>query len=253
MDKTQAAKDFLAGVLAKVPEASRAQVQAALEAPEALSVIGDGVIRQEDYSRNMNALAESTKKNNDYYAELQGWHTTNKELVELGKVAKAAGGTIPVVDPNKPAPTGKADITKADVDSMLDAFGRDAAGFVAATQTLAMQHMHKFGEVLDLRPLLEDKRIKELGLQGVYTDVFKDKLAAKEAEATAKATATLRAEIEAQVRREFADKQIPGGITPSTGASPLDVLSATIDPTKHTAEAAAQEYNRLGAARSATP
>lgn len=251
-DKTEAAKAFMAGVLAKVPEGQRAAVQAAIEAsPEALALIGDGVIRQEDYSRNMNDLAAAKKKNEDYYVELSTWHTGVKTELETLRAAKPA----PVADPNKPAPDGnKADITKADVDAMLDTFGRDAAGFVAATNTLSMAHFQKFGEVLDLRPLLEDKRIKELGLNGVYNEVYKEQLAAKAAAATAAETARLRAEIETNVRRELANQQIPGAISPQTGASPLDAIGKAPDPAINIVDAAATEYNRLAAARNgATP
>lgn len=51
-------------------------------------------------------------------------------------------------------------ITKKDLDAELDTMGREAVGFFADLSVLSLRHLQQFGEILDTRALLNDKRVK---------------------------------------------------------------------------------------------
>jgi autotransporter translocation and assembly factor TamB len=112
-----------------------------------------------------------------------------------------------------------------------------------------MEHYAQFGKVLDANLLLKDKRVQQLGIRGVYQDVFKEDLAAKAKAAEDAKIEVIRKEERDKIRAEMANAQAP---YPVTGNEPstLDALEAaragTQVPVGKTVEQMAGEYVRLG-------
>lgn len=260
---SDAGRTFLAGVLAKIPEDQRAQVEAALTASEeALTVIGAGALAQSDINRRYQEITEKTREIETLQAQVQAdydrnteWWTANQaKLAELDRLK--AGNPNPNPNPPPPALDPAKYVDRETFEKTMRAEQMSAANAVALMATLAIRHSHDFNEVLDTRELLQDPKLGSqrpdggiYGLEDAYRTKFGEKL-------TAKAQAAEDARIKQRVDAEVAERMKGLPQTPfpikGTGTSPLDVIGTTPDPKDAQvplAERAAQEYARLQESR----
>lgn len=228
MAKRDQGKAFLQGVFSKLPAEKQAQYGALLDDPDAgviLDEIGDGVLRQSDYSRQMNTLAEEEKRLTTWHGQLTEWHTTKasefatKEQ-DLATREEALRGRP---NPSAAEPPAKGAVTKED----LDQFSRNASYGVAMMQDLAFDHFTKFGERLDTVGLLQRPEVVQHGLEAGYKLIFKDKIDAHDKAAQEKRDNALREEGARKAREELGSRQHLPYPTPGPGepGSPLDALT----------------------------
>lgn len=248
---TDTGKAFLAGVLAKLPESLRTQAEAtfaAAEAESALAELGSGVLRQADYSRAQDGVRARETELNTWHQQLADWQAGEREKVAAAIAAAdarvAAGPTAPIPST---APTPAQPPVNAITREDLNSFGDLAAGVIAVTTRLGLQHMHTFGEVMDPQQLLSHPKVREIGLEGAYKELFKEKLDQKAAELDAVKAKAIGDAAVAAYRAAHPNLPYPvnGQVQPST----LDFLESKADPSQFTAEAAANHYNQLVAAR----
>lgn len=225
-----------------------------------ITTLGSHGLRQDDYSRHMNELAGQRaaveareKEATELYDSNKAWFDQKeKDLQELDRLRKQVGsgggnGNNPPANPDPNAPKV---VTAED----LAATERGAVAFFTELQALTLQHFQQFGEVLDTQQLLQDKRVQQIGLRGVYGDLHKDKITAR-AEAAKKAEEDkIRADERQKVLAEGARSHHPypvRGNEPST----LDALETpgTNRPAVRTVDEMAAEYARLSAARTGAP
>lgn len=254
-DAKTAGSTFLAEVLAKLPAELQAKAKEAFEdaaAASALEVIGQGVLRQSDYSRQANELQTKETELETWRGQLNEWFTGRKADLEELETLRKTRGTQPPADPNlKPAvpavDTSKF-ISKEDFDKTLADTERGAVGFFSALNKLSIAHFQQFGEVLDTDTLLQDKRLPTLGLDAVYKLVHKDQLDAKAAEAAAKAEQAIREDERKKLQAAQVHHPYPvRGNEPST-LSMLEA-AATDKPVPRSIDDMAAEYARLAGTR----
>lgn len=259
-------KAVLTEWVSKLPEADRAAVQAIInkaDAQAAVQFIGESALRQPDYSRAMNELQERTAREDAYRQELETWGATHKQELEDLRTYKAAYPeptpgkepvVIPVPDPAHPAPIQTpAAAPHASSDDLvkqwraeMDQREQDYAAFLAESGPLQIQHFQQFGEVLDIRKLMQHPEIAKAGLKGVYSIVFADQLRAKADAAKALEVQKIKDEAKAEVRQEFLAQGAVVFPPPSEGGSPLDSMGKPPvegAPKIDLATAAAQMYN----------
>lgn len=236
---------FLAGVLAHVPEADRGKAEAALVALE------EGGLRQADYSRLAAEARAAQERFDALYQQNTEWFEARRaDLAELDTLRAKVADTTKVEKPLV-ADLPKDVITKKELETILDQTERGAVGFIAEANSLSMQHFKEFGEILNITDLLADKRVQQIGLKGVYQDKFKDQITAKAAAAQAAHDATIREEGAKAERERLASTQHP---YPVVGNEPsaLDAIEAARSgksPEVKSIDAIAAEYARLSAAR----
>lgn len=256
MGAKETGQAFLAEVLAHVPEDRRAAVQEALTGSEqALTTLGAGVLRQSDYSRQMDTVAQAKRdadatmaQANVFKGELDGWFEEHK--AELEEYARMKGNPNPPAD--KPAITGGGGIT---AEQLAEEFAKREAGYAGAMvniQGLTLKHFQTFSEVLDVPTLMKDPQIRELGLDGVYQKVHGPRLAEK---AKAAEDARIEAEVTKRTNERLAQNpRFPYPTSPRE-PSPLDRLEnppkpgETPTPIGDVVDRAVAEYNQLQADR----
>ena len=268
----ESGKSLLDGVLAKLPESLREQAKgifAAAEATEALTVLGDSALARADYSKNMDALtaAQADLKVREEslttdYDRLNEWYTGRKtdfeKVDELRRTGKWKDGPIDDGQPPKPgAPALDSSkfIARDDFDKLMNNQQMLAANAMALMGKLIVQHQTRFNEELDAQDLLTDPNLGKqqangayYGLQDAYNTKFKDKI-------TERTTRLEQERITKLVNEQLAAERMKNPqltIPLKTGSSPLDLLEANteIKPEQYSAQAAAEEYARLVAARS---
>lgn len=226
VDKPKVVSEFWAGVVAALPEEKRGQAQEILGAitgtPAALDIAANGVLRQSDYSRQMNELAKKE-------AELTQWHGALTEWKAEQDAIYAAAALKPDVQPQpqpQPKPAQPALDPARYVDrETFDQFSREAAGVMAVSNALSVRHLQEFGEALDLLALMKDPRLGKdgMGLKEVYEATFADRYAAKAQATKEKELADLRAKIESEVRAQILSTPYP--VSPNQPSS-LDLIEA---------------------------
>lgn len=211
--RIDAGKAFIDELLTRIPEDQRAAVQAGLEAAgeDVYAFAGDGALRLQDYSRNLNGVKATEKQQTE-------WWEANQALVAA---AKAAG-----IDPTKPAPVVRdtVGLSREDISKLIDEREAGVGNFVGHTLRLGLSHFKEFGEELDVPKLMQDPQLKELGLLGVYEKTYGPKIAEKKAAAAEAAT---EAEVQrrvAEARRADANKPLHLR-DPGLAGSPLDALT----------------------------
>lgn len=245
-DSKTVGKEFLAGVIAKLPESLRAQAEqtfAAAEAEVAVAELGAGVLRQQDYSRAMDAARAKETEVTQWHSTLTDWYATEQERLKAAHAALEAKPASPAVPPTPtPAPsTTVSGLSREDLQKEFDAFGSLALGVMTMMNRLTASHMKEFGEVLDTQQLLTHPKVKEIGLDGAYREVYKEKLDQKAADADA---ARVRQIEEAAVAKYRASNpNLPYPVTPQVQSSTLDGLGKTA--ADFSTEAAAALYNDL--------
>lgn len=217
MGAREAGQAFLQEILSKIPEDRRADVVATMEAvPELVDYVGEGALRQSDYSRHLDAVKAIEKQQTE-------WWNANKEFAEVGQKAKAAG-----FDPTKTGTPGAPALqTPSLPDDVLrrDELDQREVGYAALTTwmtTTGMKHFQDFGEVVDFAALMQDPRVKQIGLRGVYEAVTAPKYQEKQQAAQA---AEVARQVEAGIAERLKTLHNPNAPTgPAPKGSPLDVL-----------------------------
>lgn len=247
-DRITKGREFFAQVAQHLPDDLRAGFETFIQsgdqnAQQVLAAIGDGTLRQDAFSREMDALRETKTALEKWRDDLAEWARTN---------AGEGAPNDPLAAPRQTAQSGQpaAAVSKDDVVALFNQeMGRREiyfAKYVADATRLATQHFAQFGEVLDINPILAHPKLAELQLAGVYQELHKDKIAAKSAAEQAKE----REELKRQLREELLAEQGPGAQVPypiGEGGSPLDHLNG--DQSQYTPEAAAAMYRQLVNAR----
>lgn len=237
-------REFVSELLPLMSDTARAELETFIstgstEAQALLARIGNGTLRQSDYSRGMNELKAQEAKLQKWSNDLKVWKTEADAQLAAGMAGSPDGGggtPAPAPTAGTPGPTG---LTEEDARRLLgtELNQREAyfASFVSDSMLLAQRHQMDFNEPLNIQALLQHPQVATLGLQGVYAEVHKEKIAARDA----KKQADERERIKNEVRQELLAEQgsglpypIPSG---SDGSSPLDHLSgvtpaAAFDP-----------------------
>lgn len=236
---------FLAGILAHVPDADRGKAEAAISGLE------ENGLRQSEFSKLADDAKAAEQRFKDLYESNVQWLEERKaaltdydalklEVVDLRK-RPAAGA---------PVELPKDLITEKVLNERIEALERGAVGVIALVPKLAVEHYQRFGEVLDTGMLLADKRVQQIGIQGVYNEVFKDKLALKAKEATDARDETLRKEGEERLRGTI--RQQPAYPVVGNEPSALDAIEAERGgqkPQVATVDQMADAYSRLSTTR----
>lgn len=262
--------DFISGVLSKITDPD--QKRKADEALTALkqvgpvaAALGDGVAGQAEIDRRLQELTTQTQELDDrqkdldtrtaglqaWHGDLSTWHSESKALLEDGKKFRAGGGkTLKPGDAGYVAPSEppKGVLTE---DQFKEAIGGERAAFLGFSRDqnlLTREHFAKFGEIVELEPLLRHPKIAEVGLLGVYEIVHKDRLDKHRTDETAKHDK----DIADTAVRDYAAKQASMPYPSPTGAgsgSPLDALTAGAKDS--VVDAASAHYARLQQERNA--
>lgn len=252
-------KSFMAGVLAKLPEEKRAQVEAIFNDPtaeDALVVVGTGALAQPDINKRYDDLKAKEAALTDDYTKLTAWYEDNKgkldEYAELKAHVGSGGSAPPKPDTSTFDPSKFIDQKTFEIEMRHQQMA--AANYLGLQTALTLSHYRDFGEVLDTRELLADKRLgtqlpdgRLFGLQDAYTQKFADKITERD---KAREDARIKKLVDERLAEER--KALPAQAFPIKGApSPLDVLDPTsaTKPEQYTVDSAVAEYQRLQEAR----
>jgi hypothetical protein len=214
------AKDFLDGVLAHVPEDRRPAITEALT-QEALNALGQGVLRQDEFSRHKDDLARQAADLQAKITANQTWYDENKPKVDRALEILAAGGNPDDDDPSlldpeprrtpMPAPTRQPalppGITEDALKQVVASSEKGAIQFFGMLDHLKARHYKAFGELLDTKDLLDNPELTQIGLPALYEKTYAEQYAAKSqaelakqlAEAEAKGKAAGIAEIQSKL------------------------------------------------------
>jgi hypothetical protein len=256
----EAGSTFLQGVLKTLSPEDRARAEEAVNTLRAVgngavvAGIGDGTLGQSEVSRQLSELQtrttelETRRQEIDdraaHYDEVhqqqtQWWNANRDALAEYTQMKKTPA---PVLTPsNTPAPGM---VTEEAFNERLQGATAGFLGLIADQTDLTREHFARFGEVVDVRPLLTHPQIGAVGLKGVYQLVHKDRLEKHQTDAALAAENKIRADERAKVLAQQAEMPY----LPATGAgsgSPLDGLVQK----DNVVDSAMAEYNRLVAAR----
>jgi hypothetical protein len=263
MGAFESGQDFLAGVIAKLPAELQAQAKELFgkpEAKDAVIIVGDGAMRQPDYSKNMNDLATQKTELQAKLDNLTNWYTENKAALEEYvaikpeyDTLKAKGnGNLPP-DPTKPNPP--ADPRKL-VEEVVGEQGRDFVQLSAWLAGKAVEHLHLFGEPLNVMELTADPRLgkpvagqpgRVVSLPDIYAAKYGERVAAKAKEAEDK---KFNDEVDKRLAaKEAARAGQPFPLRGDSSPSVLDVLATKEGSAAHTVDTAVAEYERLQGAR----
>lgn len=261
MGAFESGNDFLAGVIAKLPAELQAQAKDLFgkpEAKDAIILVGDGALRQPDYSKAMNDLQTKETELKAKLDNLNAWYGDNKAALEEYLVIKPEYDTLKAAPP-KPGdpPRPPADPRKV-VEEVIGEQGREFVQLSAWLAGKAVEHLHQFGEPLNVMELTADPRLgkpiagqpgRVFSLPDVYTARYGDRVAAKQKEVDEK---KFNDEVERRLapeRAKLVNQPFPLRGDPSP--SVLDVLAIKDGPAGHTLDTAVAEYERLQGARSA--
>lgn len=251
--------DFSARVLSSITDPEqRAKAEAGIAAIKAVApaaqAFGDGIAGQSEIDRQMQALTTQTQelttrqqeldqreeRLGTWHGELTNWYTENKGYIEKGKKAGAAPTTT-VVDPTKTAvPAGV--LTEEQLAERFQQRDLAYLGFARDQSQITREHFAKFGEIVDLEPLLQHPSIAKIGLTGVYELVHKERLTQHETQQKAKAEEAIRLDERQKVNAANATMPYLSPTGAGSG-SPLDAL--TVGKPDSVADAAAAHYHRL--------
>lgn len=259
-NKKDAAKTFLQGVLEKLPEDKRGAFAAALEVEDALDYVGDGVLRQADYSRVMNEVAADRQKLDSERAWYNEWYAANQAAIaesvstktQLEKMQEQLrglqGGGEPEQKPASAAPTIDTSkfLTKEEAQQLGQQIAMQGWNNTSAAATLAARHMKEFGDVLDINALAQHAQKTGKNLQDAWSDMHHEQLEAKAKAAEKKREDELRRQIREEERAALLGSQGPYPVPNNSEPSTLAGLSGKGE---YGIAAAAKEYNDLLRAR----
>lgn len=261
-------KEFTAGVLAKITDPDqRRRAEESFQALEQLDpvaqALGDGVAGQSEIDRQLQTLTQQREeletrttelderdtRLNTWHTELTGWYSDNKALVEDAKRLRAGGRANgnPNPDPRHPTPTphpvaSPGGLTEEQYNERIADVQAGFLGYQRDQNLITREHFTRFGEIVDVEPLLRHPQIGQVGLIGVYELVHKDRLDKWKTD-TAESE---RKKISDEAVRKYQESQASMPYPSPTGAgsgSPLDAL--TVNKQDSVVDAATVEYNRL--------
>lgn len=262
---SDAGKLFLAGILAKLPEAQRAAVQTAFDgatAEDALTLLGDGTLGRSEINKQLDDLTAKQKAADTYYEELNTWLASKKTVLDDYAAIKPEYDRLktapkPAVGSDQPQPPPidldalKDDLRK-EFTSTIGLAQQDAAAIIALTNRLSVTHFQQFSEVLDVEGLLRDPLLgrqipgqptgRIYGLRDVYQAKYNDRLAAKDKEAEDARIGKLVEARLAEERKAFSERPYP---MQRDSVSALDALTDPDRGSKYTVDSAVAEYERL--------
>lgn len=256
MGALETGQAYLQQVLSKLPEAQRPAAEAIFldaQAQAALTELGAGVLRQQDYSRNLDAIALEKKAAQDLYLQNKAWYDQNKAdleslpqlLAETERLRALEGRPNPAPAAPPQTPQTPNAVSADDLQGII----RESLGLHAVIPTLIASHQVRFGEVLSeeqMIGLIQQAQQGQRSLKAQYAITFGEKLQAKSAEEEAAKVKKIQDEAIASYQR--ANPNMPYPVRPS-GTSPLDFVKSPIDPASLTPEALAAEYNALVAGK----
>ena len=263
---------FLAGILAKLSPEDRQKGEEVLAQltslgdGSVLGAIGDGVLAQGEFSRQMNELRERTtaveaertrleevaqQQQYTYEAQTAWFEEKQADLQELDRLRKAGGSGGGNGNGNgnpNPRPSDP-QVPKGLTGEDLEAFRRDITsaflGYDQDKNDLIRTHFAAFGTIPDFNQLMQHPKIRELGLKGVYQIVHKDQLDAHVKAEERKREDAIRADERGKIMAQQVSMPYPlAGEPPIEGGSPLDVLTGVQDQVVDKATAHYQEILR---------
>lgn len=164
--------------------------------------LGDDILRQQDYSRNMDSLKAEQKRTSDYYQSLVTWEAEEKARWDAEHARNGNGNG------NGNGATGEY-LTKKDLEAIdkkyQDEMNRREGLQIALLKDgmrLASQHVHEFHEPLDTDALEKIAVDKKLTLRAAYEDM----VSGRRAEAQQSAFAAKLAAAREEGARDFASK-----------------------------------------------
>lgn len=264
MGAYESGSEFLAGVIAKLPAELQPQAKALFERPEAkdaVVVVGDGALRQPDYSKAMNDLKAKDTELQEKLTNLNAWYAANKAALEEYVTIKPEYDALKTGEKpgeKKPGDSPPADPRKV-VEEVLAEEGRSYVQLSAWLAGKSVAHLHMFGEPLDVLALTSDPRLgkpivgqpgRVFSLQDAYDARYGEKVTAKAKEAEDK---KFNDEVDRRLAAERA-KQAghPFPLRGDASPSVLDVLETKDGAAAHTLDTAVAEYERLQQQRSGT-
>jgi len=260
---SEAGKLFMAGVLAKLPEAARGQVEAVFQAAEAdaaLEVIGTGALAQPEINRRLDEARTKMEEADARLVELNNWYTPNSAALEEWKVIKPeyerlkAGTGNGNGNPNPSPKSFTEDDMKRTALGVVNDAGREYVGVSAWIAAKAVEHLHRFQEPLDTMALVANPKLgkpipgqpdRVFSLNDAYQEAYGAKVAAANTAAEEARITKLVEDRLAEERKKFTGHPFP---LASESTLPIDTLNDPNRP-KHTIDSAVAEYDRLQAAR----
>lgn len=257
-------KAFLAGVLDKIDPAKRAAAEALLEETALVEAVGNGTLRQDEFSRAKDKLAQDVAAFATKQAEWLDWHERAKPMVERAQaIIERAGGVDPALDPDRGDPDMAAIDPKkleAEIDTraqslasrMIAESERNAIPFVATLNDLSMKHYATFGELLDTKALTADPRVYDgkHGLVGTYEAIYGERYAERAKAAHEKELADARAagaqEAETKLRAQLASAADPRFPQAQPAATPMGEALAAVQKVGDDGKTAPRDFrNRV--------
>jgi hypothetical protein len=267
-------KSFMAGVLAKLPDALRAQAETifnAAEAEVALEVVGTGALAQPEINRKLDEIAtqdrdlkEKLAAATNLYERNDAWFKTNEAALKEYPTLKSeldrlkAGGDGDGGDPPKPVTLDKKtieDTIREMMDPLLSERERGYVDVVAFMQDTGGAHLKLFGELPSMRELTANPKLgkpiigqpgRVFSLQDAYNEKYGGLVQAKAKETHDK-------EIEAEVQKRLGEERSKNGGQPfpirGQAPSVLDVLDTKEGAAAHTLDTAVAAYETLQAGR----
>ncbi len=186
---------FLQSVLAKVPEADKATVQAAFEAPTVAAELRDAVLARADYSRRQDEFEAEVTEARQNIADWQDWYAgkveeTAKVEADLKAYRDTYGdldeGTMDENNRGRRATHGRTpdDASGIDQETLQKTLAvRDqlAIKFADMLTDIKLDHERNFHERLDSTALMEYANQKGLPLDAAYQQLIQPKVEEKRA------------------------------------------------------------------------
>lgn len=178
--------------------------------------LNDDVLRQQDYSRNMDSLKADKQKTADYYQQLVTWKATAEAELEAERAGNGNGNGNGHREVIQPVQTDF--IAKKDMEAELKRREALTISLMKDVGYLASAHATEFKEPLDMDALEKIAIDKNLPVRQAYAEMVRERRSAIDTEKR-------KAEIEAakaEGAREFASKhKIPVDTRPREDYSPL--------------------------------
>jgi hypothetical protein len=260
MDKKEQAKSFLEGILRFVAPEQKDVVQSALlglvDVEDAAEHVASHILRQEDYSREMNDLKTKqeqldslTEQNNQWYRDNSSALSATAQLAKDGKLvlkdgkwqlaATGNGNGDPNPNPNpnpNPDPT-KGYITEESLKVHMQKLAAEALPVMEQYAGLGAKHMQIFNEPLgpeDLQAIRQNAEKKQLTLDASYREMYKPKYDERQKKQHDDELASAEKRGYEKARAE--NPNLPHVFSGQAPSSHLDVLTADDAATKTAAD-----------------
>jgi len=179
----QEATAYLEGLAqeAGFDETTKTAVLQALANEKFAKGITDGVLRQDEFSRNLDSVRAEKERLGTWYEEAKAAHEKNLAGIEaLNKYRETYGS---LEDP-KPAPVEKHElpanvVTREDFEKSMKAYAAQTGKVIKSITRSAADHLHRFGQPLDVDDFEKFMVEKDLEPDPAYEKYIAPKVAAK--------------------------------------------------------------------------